>query len=316
MRGSGRSRLELLEADRPVEHRRGVGADDHHLVADRLDDARVVGQRVLHRLDEALDDVDRLLLPRLLGQARVAGEVGEGDRHPHAPEVEVAAGLDLELHVADDVLVEEVLEVALVDVVHDRRGERQQLAREPLHLLGHLEVRHAVLDQRLVDVEVEEADLGVGDPRQRLAVDAHELEEGDEREARPQRRGDVAQELEVVVADLVARRRREADRRPDPLDQRRLEPALLGGLLQRACLAARREEVLHEAVGEPAGLRRGPDLVQRVPALAQARDDARVGERRRRPAVVGQRHQPLSGPAAKRVRVRRRARARPRRESP
>ena len=189
-----------------------------------------------------------------------------------------------------------------MDVVHDRRGERQQLARQPLHLLGHLEVRHPVLDQRLVDVEVEEADLGVGDPRQRLAVDAHELEEGDEREARPQRRGDVAQELEVVVADLVARRRREADRRPDPLDQRRLEPAQLGGLLQRARLAAGREEVLHEAVGEPAGLRRGPDLVQRVPALAQARDDARVGERRGRPAVVRQRHEALSGPAAERVR--------------
>ena len=85
---------------------------------------------------------------------------------------------------ADDVLVEEVLEEALVDVVHDRRGERQQLAREALHLLRHLEVRHAVVDQRLVDVEVEEPDLGVGDPRQRLPVDAHELEEGDEREAR------------------------------------------------------------------------------------------------------------------------------------
>ena len=42
---------------------------------------------------------------------------------------------------------------------------------------------HAVADQRLVDVEVEQADLGVGDRGQRLAVDAHELEEGDEREA-------------------------------------------------------------------------------------------------------------------------------------
>ena len=56
--------------------------------------------------------------------------------------------------------------------------------RQARHLLGHLEARHAVADQRLVDVEVEELDLGVGDLRQRLAVDAHELEEGDEREAR------------------------------------------------------------------------------------------------------------------------------------
>ena len=43
----------------------------------------------------------------------------------------------------------------------------------------------AVADQRLVHVEVEEPDLGVGDLRERLAVDAHELQEGDEREARP-----------------------------------------------------------------------------------------------------------------------------------
>ena len=38
----------------------------------------------------------------------------------------------------DHVLLDEVLEEAAVDVVHDRRGERQQVAREVLHLLGHL----------------------------------------------------------------------------------------------------------------------------------------------------------------------------------
>ena len=63
-------------------------------------------------------------------------------------------------------------------VVHERRGQRQQLAREPLHLLGHLEARHAVAHQRLVHVDVEQAHLGVGDLGQRLAVDAHELQEG------------------------------------------------------------------------------------------------------------------------------------------
>ena len=57
-------------------------------------------------------------------------------------------------------------------------------AARPLDLLGHLERGHAVRDQRLVDVEVEEADLGVGDPAQTLRVDANQLEEGDEREAR------------------------------------------------------------------------------------------------------------------------------------
>ena len=199
MRGSGRSRCSCWK---PTAQSRSAEASLPTIITSSpivLITRASSGSVFCTRLDEALDDVDRLLLPRLLGQARVAGEVGERDRHPQAAEVEPVAGVDLELHVADDVLVEEVLQEALVDVVHDRRGERQQLAREPLHLLGHLEVRHAVVDQRLVHVEVEEADLGVGDPRERLAVDAHELEEGDEREAGLQRRGDVAQQLEVVL---------------------------------------------------------------------------------------------------------------------
>ena len=80
-----------LEGHRPVGQRAGVRADDHHLVADRLDHARVRGKRVGDVLDEALDDPDRLLLPGLLGQPRVAGEVGERDRHVQAAEVELAS---------------------------------------------------------------------------------------------------------------------------------------------------------------------------------------------------------------------------------
>ncbi len=208
-----------------------VGADHHHLVADRLHHARLVGQRLLDRLDEALDHVERLLLARLLGQPRVAREVGEGDRHAQAAELVARA---VELEVPDHVLADEVLQHALVHAVHDRRGQREQVRGHALHLLGDLEPRHAVAHQRLVHVEVEELDLGVGDLRQRLPVHAHELQEGDEREARVEHRGHVAQELEVLLADLLERLGREARRRPDPLDQRRLEPGVLGRLRERA----------------------------------------------------------------------------------
>ena len=64
---------------------------------------------------------------------------------------------------------------------------------------------HAVAHQRLVDVEVEEPHLGVGDLRERLAVDAHELQEGDEREAGREHGGDVAQQLQVVLGDALER---------------------------------------------------------------------------------------------------------------
>ena len=81
-----------------------------------------------------------------------------------------------------------------MDVLHDRRRQRQHLARQRVHLLRDLEPGHAVADQRLVDVEVEEPHLGVGDLGHRLPVDAHELQEGDEREARGEHRGDVLEQ--------------------------------------------------------------------------------------------------------------------------
>jgi hypothetical protein len=202
--------------------------------------------------------------------------------------------------VADHVLVEEMLQEALVDAIHDRRGEREQVAREALHLLRDLEVVDALVDQRLVDVEVEQLDLGVRDPRQRLPVDAHELEEGHEREAGVKRRGDGAQQLQVVLGELGEGGHREADGAPDALDQRRLKAARLGRLLQRGGLRARWEQVLDEAVGEPARARRLADRVHRVAAGPQPADDPGVGERAARPLAVGQRHEAVGHPAAQR----------------
>ena len=238
MRGVGPLAVEALEADRPVGEGARVVADDHHLVADRLDDPGVVGERVGDGVDEALDVRERLLLARLLGEARVAGEVGEGDRDAHAAEVLVLRQLDL--HVADHVLLDEVLQEALVDVVHDRRGQRQQVAREVLHLLGHLQPGHAVAHQRLVHVDVEQAHLGVGDLRERLPVDAHELEEGDEREARVEHRRDVAQRLGVLVGQVVQLARSGSRRSTRSARQRGLEAGLVGDVVDAERAARRR----------------------------------------------------------------------------
>ena len=90
---------------------------------------------------------------------------------------------------------------------------------------------HAVADQRLVDVDAEQARLGVRDLAQRLPVDAHHLEEGHQREAGGQHRRHVAQRLEVLLVEAVQHPGRQAQRPPDALDQRRLEAGLVGGLL-------------------------------------------------------------------------------------
>src|SRR5919201_101943 len=90
--------------------------------------ARALRQRVADGVYETFDVGQSLLLAFLLDEARVAGQVGERDRDLDAPVVRVA--VDVHLHVADDVLLREVLEVVLVDVVHDRRRQREQTAAQ------------------------------------------------------------------------------------------------------------------------------------------------------------------------------------------
>ena len=75
-------------------------------------------------------------------------------------------------------------------------------------------------------VQVEEPDLGVGDPGERLAVDAHELQEGDEREARREHRRHVAQQLQVVLGERSSAAAEKPAAAQMRLDQRRLEAGL------------------------------------------------------------------------------------------
>ena len=138
-----------------------------------------------------------------------------------------------------------------------------------------------------MDVDVEQAGLRVGDPREGLAVDPDQLDERDQRETRREDLGDVVQRAHVVLGEVLGPAGREADARPDPLDQRGLQADLLGRLLEgdrRGPIG--REEVFHEAVGEPPLVARAAQLLERMAALAQARHDPGVGGRGRSPALL------------------------------
>ena len=65
------------EVERELEHRVGVGADEHGGVADRLDQAHVAAQALGGELDQAMGDAAELVGRDLLAQAREADEVGE-----------------------------------------------------------------------------------------------------------------------------------------------------------------------------------------------------------------------------------------------
>ncbi len=274
----------------------GVGTDDHHLVAERLDHARVRRQRLLDGLDEALDRRQRLLVAALHRQARIAGQVGEHDRHAHAPRLRSALG-EVGLHVPDHVLLDEVAEQPVVHVAQQRHDERDQLARQPLHLLGDLHVGHALAHQRLVHVQVDQPHLGFGDLRDRLPVHARELQERHRRQPRVEHRGDVLHHLHVLLGHQRRRRRAEPHRAEDALDQRLFQPALARHLAQRVARLGAAQQVLDRPDRQLAVVAGALDLLQRVPARAQASDHAHVRSRRRRPAALIARHETLLHPA-------------------
>ena len=150
---------------------------------------------------------------------------------------------------------------------------------------------------------MEEPHLGLGDLRQRLAVDAAELEEGHQREAGAEHGGDVVQRLDVLVAELLEALRGQPEARPEALDQRRLQVGELGRLLQRARRLVAAEELLDVPVGEPTLLARLLDLLELVPAVAEPRHDARVRHRGGGPLAlaVELRDHALARPSAQRL---------------
>ena len=155
-------------------------------------------------------------------------------------------------------------------------------------------------DQRLVDVEVEEPDLGVGDLADRLGVDADELQEGDEREPGREHVGDVLERLHVV---LVQRSRRapvgRAEQGHHPVDQLGLEPGPLRRLLLGVAGPRDVEQVLGVAEGELAFARGLLDRFERVAALAHPRDHPGL-RRRARSSARPDRDDPLLRPALQR----------------
>ena len=80
-----RRRCPSCSVDRPLGERRRVGADDHHLVAERLDHARVDRQRLRRPPRRSARPCSPPPRRPLDGQPRVAREVGERDRHAQAP---------------------------------------------------------------------------------------------------------------------------------------------------------------------------------------------------------------------------------------
>ena len=119
-------------------------------------------------------------------------------------------------------------------------------------------------------VDVEQAHLGVGDLGERLPVDARELEEGDEREARVEHRGRRS------GAPGCPRREnsstlalRQADAGPEALDQRGLEPGLPGGVVERV-RASRSTGTAPRRSRRPAGPPRRPRGSRRGCARARA----------------------------------------------
>ena len=190
-----------------------------------------------------------------------------------------------------------------MEVLGQRRRQRQDVAGQLAHLLRHLQLGHGVADQRFVDVEVEEADLGVGDPPHRLDVDADQLQEGDEREAGGEDPGAVAQRADVLGAEQRARwpsgvprmtRIRSISSGSSPVSSATSSTV--------TCCSSPRAK---SSSAKPKASRPSrPGLLQvleRVAALAHPRDDPRLRGRGRGPAPAADRDDLLLRPAFQRA---------------
>src|SRR5436190_6596539 len=102
---------ETHESNRPLGQGHRVRGDDHHLVPNRLDHERLGGERRLDGLDEALDEVERLLVSLLLRVSGESSEVDEAEGHLHATQLPLPT--QLRLHVTDHVLLDVEAEVTL-----------------------------------------------------------------------------------------------------------------------------------------------------------------------------------------------------------
>ena len=106
-----------------MRYRSGLLSDDHDSVTDVLDDAGAERERLLDGIDELLDQIQRLLVARLLCKAHEPGEVRKSDRDPQLAKRPVEG----RLHVGDHVLLDGMLKRVAVHVLHQGRRERKHL---------------------------------------------------------------------------------------------------------------------------------------------------------------------------------------------
>ena len=260
-------------------------ADDHHLVADRLDDARVVGQRRARpprrsarprstRLLLALPPRSGACSPRgRRRRSRPAGGRGRASPRRGRPPCGRSTSCSTKCR------RKRWWTWSMIGEASGSSSRARPSISSAISRPGD-----AVAHQRLVDVEVEEPHLGVGDLRQRLAVDAHELQEGDEREAGARARRRRSAAAQVVVGELVARRRGKPDRRSGSARSAPARgPISVAPPPRAVCsLRGRREQVL-DVARRRAGRRPWPAGSPR--ASARARAGARRSARGRpRPA--------------------------------
>src|SRR5215207_2125252 len=282
------------EPDRPLGERHGVRGDDHHLVADRLDDERLGWKRRLNSLDESLHEVERLLIPLLLRVTGEPGQVDEAERH--LDPAQLALPRELGLHVADDVLLDVEAQVALVDLLHQWRRDREEVSRESLHLLRHLKRVDPLPDEGLVDVQVEQPHLRLGDLANRLGVDPDELEQRHQWKPCPQDVPDVLHRHDVLLVEGSLEGGGRTQQRHHPLDQGLLEARPLRRFQTRHVALAPRKEVLDVAERQTAFANRAAQLGERMPPFAQPAHDPGLSRRGGGPPPAPDRDHPCLDP--------------------
>ena len=124
--------------------------------------------------------------------------------------------------------------------------------------LSQLRGRQAGAAQPLVDMEVEEAKLSLGDSAEGVGVDPNKLDQRRFRQSTVQRRSKRTERVHVIIVQRIAARA-EAGGLPEAADQRDVGTGLLGRFLEGVHGEAARGELLVREIRKEAFLlARGP----------------------------------------------------------
>src|SRR5918999_1287954 len=277
------------------EHRTtGFREVEHHPVAeplDRLPPVLLGGPS--HKGGQPRRQIRGGLIPPLLGQSRVSGDVEEAHRRRTVEPTEQTRLLQDAFDLLDETLAPGVFLMPVVDGEEGLLDKGSHPGPEVALSVQHLALGHAPLEEWLLDLGAPQVRLRVGDPAQTIRADTEPSLDNSGPEPLRELKLDRRHDRQLVLADVVLRPWLcEADRLADHLQEVHGD-ARPGAQLVEGHVAEPGEPIecghIQEGEGQGSLLDRGAHSIDRHPSPLPALHPTRPEHVTRRELVSGAR---------------------------